>query len=246
MQAWLDTSFCFFLGWWWRRSLNQLCLKPEICWYSAWPSRLHVFFFLSFNQHLPFSALYLRAKSTPILQDQHPLCCNDKSPDPRQYLRGPLIGPPLCVCMCVCTGFQASVCVCVSVFEVLILCTNWGQNHTKAHMGSEGLWGKERWTGGEDEDKERKITPFYWSFTLKWRPVKSVQSKDKVTKQLQQRATEPSRNCVCRTMNEARKKKNTEDCSHWRVQELQKEHTHGWILNDPSTSKWKLIELINN
>lgn len=80
------------------------------------------------------------------------------------------------------------------------------------------------------------MTPFYWSFTLKWRPVKSIQSKDKVTKQLQQRATEPSRNRICRTMSEARKNKNTEDCSHWGVQELQKEHTRCWTLNEPSTS----------
>ena len=137
----------------------------------------------------------------------------------QEAILGWAAGPPLQACVCVC------VCVCVLRY----LCyAQTGDRITQKPTWAVG--GCEGWTGGEDERRERKMVPFFWSFTLKSRwAVKSIQFKDKVTKQLPQRATEPSRRAVqstglFQTMGEARRNKTTGDGSHWGLWELHMGH----------------------
>lgn len=174
MQAWLDISQ-LFLGWRWRRSLNQLGLKLEICGRSLQSHRPSVEFEGHiFNQH-PRCCTRLFPLSLPPSYFSLILLVTKMPPVPRtagsafplllwqftwSYMAGdstlcrPLIGPPLG--MCVFLFMHACICVCMCV------CFSGTYQHTQAlyRMSPHSLrdWGRkggvDRW---RDEDEGKKI-----------------------------------------------------------------------------------------
>lgn len=123
MQAWLDISQLFW-GWRWRRSLNQLGLKLEICGQPSAKFEGHIF-----NQHPRCCTRFSPLLTSELFQPDSKM-----PPVPRtagsafplllwqftwSYMAGdrtlcrPLIGPPLG--MCVFLFMHACICVCMCV-----------------------------------------------------------------------------------------------------------------------------------